>query len=106
MKMPKATECSVETCAYNTMKSCHALAITIGEPGGDPACDTFFTADRHGGAMDRSAGVGACKLAECKFNENFECSATSITVAMQHGQPDCMTYQVSSFQSRSAQTRS
>jgi len=93
--MPKATECSVETCAYNTMKSCHAVAITICEPGGDPACDTFFTAERHGRAMDGSAGVRVCKMAECKFNDNYVCSANSITVAMQRGQPDCMTYQVS-----------
>jgi len=95
MKMPKVTACSVESCAYNTQKSCHAMAITVGEPGGDPACDTFFTADQHGGVKEITAGVGACKLAGCTFNKDYECSASSITVAMQHGQADCMTFQAS-----------
>jgi hypothetical protein len=95
MNMPKVAACSVESCAYNTKKSCHALAITVGEPGGDPACDTFFEADQHGGAMDMTAGVGACKLGDCKFNKNYECVASSITVEMQIGQPNCMTYQAS-----------
>ncbi len=94
MKMPKVMECSVESCAYNTMKSCHAMAITVGEPQGDPACDTFFTAEKHGGVMDMTAGVGACKSAECKFNTDYECTATSIMVGMHEGHPDCLTYQV------------
>ena len=93
MKMPKVTGCSVENCAYNTEKICHALAITVGDPAGDPACDTFFTAEQHGGVMDTTAGVGACKLAECKFNKDYECSAASISVGMQEGQPDCITYE-------------
>ncbi len=45
-KMPKVSECSVDSCAYNTQKSCHAIAITVGDPGGDPACDTFFVAEQ------------------------------------------------------------
>ncbi len=93
MEMPKVMECSVENCAYNTKQTCHAMAITVGEPAGDPACDTFFTADRHGGVMDMTAGVGACKSAECKFNTDFECSALSITVGMHENQPDCLTYE-------------
>lgn len=93
IKMPKVMECSVESCAYNARKSCHALAITIGEPGGDPACDTFFTANRNGGVMETIAGVGACKLAACKHNKDFECVASSIKVGLQEGQPDCMTFE-------------
>ena len=93
MEMPKVIACSVEKCAYNARKSCHAMAITVGEPGGDPACDTFFVADQHGGVMDATAGVGACKLNDCKFNKDYECSASGIRVEMHKGQPDCMTYQ-------------
>ena len=70
-----------------TTPSKHAMAITVGEPAGDPACDTFFTADRHDGVMDMTAGVAACKSAECKFNTDFECSASNITVGMHEGQP-------------------
>lgn len=95
MKMPKVMECSVESCAYNATKSCHAMAITVGEPGGDPACDTFFVAEPHGGVMDMTAGVGACKSGDCKFNKDYECVASSITVKMQKGHPDCMTYEAS-----------
>jgi hypothetical protein len=93
MKMPKVMGCSVDSCAYNTEKSCHAMAITVGEPAGDPCCDTFFAAEKHGGVMDMTAGVGACKLANCKFNKDYECSAASISVGMQQGQPDCMTFE-------------
>jgi len=93
MEMPKVMACSVENCAYNAEKSCHAMAITVGEPAGDPSCDTFFSAEKHGGVMDMTAGVGACKLADCKFNKDYECSAPNITVEMHKGQPDCMTYE-------------
>ena len=93
MNMPKVLQCSVETCAYNTKKSCHAMAITVGEPAGDPSCDTFFPAERHGGVIDMTAGVGACKLADCKFNKDYECSASNITVGKKMGQPDCMTFE-------------
>ena len=92
MKMPKVTECSVAGCAYNTSQSCHAMAITIGEPAGDPACDTYFTAARHGGVMDATAGVGACKSADCRFNKDYECSAAGIMVGMKQGEPDCLTF--------------
>ena len=95
MEMPKVMACSVEKCAYNSNKSCHAMAITVGEPGGDPACDTFFVAEPHGGVMDMTAGVGACKSGDCKFNKDYECVASSITVEMQKGHPDCMTYEAS-----------
>ncbi len=93
MEMTKVMECSVETCAYNTKKNCHAMAITVGDPHGDPACDTFFTAKENGGVMDMIAGVGACKLAECKHNTNYECSASSIKIAKQEDQPNCMTFE-------------
>lgn len=92
MKMPKVMECSAENCAYNSGKSCHAMAITVGEPAGGPSCDTFFAAEKHGGVLDMTAGVGACKLSDCKFNKDYECSASSITVGMHKGQPDCMTF--------------
>lgn len=95
MKMPKVMECEVENCAYNANKGCHALAITVGDPEGEPSCDTFFTAEKPGGVKDMTAGVGACKLGECKFNKDFECSADSITVGWQRGQADCMTYEMS-----------
>lgn len=92
MKMPEVTECSVENCAYNHGMECHALAITVGEPGGQPACDTFFATTKYGGDADTTAGVGACKLAECEYNCNFECAAGHISVGIIGDHPDCLTF--------------
>lgn len=91
--MPKVMECNASNCAYNSDQACHALAITIGEPDGEPSCDTFFTSQKSGGVDNATAGVGACKIDECKFNEGFECTASAIQVGMQAGEPDCMTYE-------------
>jgi len=92
MKMPEVTKCSVEKCAYNSQQSCHAMAITVGEPAGDPSCDTYFEASRHGGVKDMKAGVGACKLSDCQHNMDYECSAPNIMVGFKGGQPDCLTF--------------
>lgn len=92
MKMPKVMTCSVDACAYNAENRCHALAITVGDPGGEPACDTYFRNDARGGDQDATAGVGACKVAGCQFNANFECSAANVSVGLEQGQADCMTY--------------
>jgi len=92
MKMPQVQQCSVDNCAYNQKHACHAMAITVGEPAGDPACDTFFEAARHGGVKDMTAGVGACKTSDCKFNQDYECTANNVMIGMQHNQPDCLTY--------------
>lgn len=92
MKMPEVMKCSVDQCAYNASNACHAMAITVGEPDGEPACDTFFEADKHGGVQDATAGVGACKQSECTYNKDYECSAANITVGMKGGKADCLTF--------------
>lgn len=93
MKMPAVKQCTVDNCAYNGEHACHALAITVGDPGGEPACDTYFEASRHGGDPEAHAGVGACKTDDCKFNQDYECTATAIQIGMLHKHPDCLTYQ-------------
>ncbi len=40
-----------------------------------------------------TAGVGACKMSKCSHNKDYECIAQSVTVGMQKGQPDCLTYE-------------
>ena len=92
MNMPKVTECTVEKCSYNAERQCHALAITVGDSGGEPACDTYFPALQQGGVMEATAGVGACKTADCQYNQDFECAAENIAVGLQENQPDCLTY--------------
>lgn len=93
ISMPPVKQCAVEKCAYNSQHACHALAITVGDPGGPPACDTFFTSSRQGGVKDATAGVGACKTETCKFNTDFECSASSVSIGLHHNEPDCLTFQ-------------
>lgn len=93
ISMPPVKHCSVANCAYNSQNACRALAITVGDPGGPPACDTFFTSSHHGGVKDATAGVGACKTETCKFNTDYECSAPSISIGLQHNEPDCLTFQ-------------
>jgi hypothetical protein len=93
MKMPEVSECSVTSCAYNTDENCHALAITVGDDVDDPTCDTFFETDMNGGVQDVIAGVGACKVSECQYNDALECSASSIQVGLREDQVDCLTYE-------------
>jgi hypothetical protein len=92
MEMPKVLDCTVTGCAYNTKKTCHAIAITIGDAPQNPACDTFFEASPHGGVPDMTAGVGACKVSGCLNNSDYECDAPNIHVGMKGGTPDCLTF--------------
>ncbi|MBE0599588.1 MAG: DUF1540 domain-containing protein [Desulfuromonadales bacterium] len=92
MQMPKVSECSVSSCAYNDNKACHALAITVGEDPDTPICDTFFESDTPGGDKSATAGVGACKAAECEYNADLECTAPNIEVGMQGNEADCLTF--------------
>lgn len=94
MTMPKVTDCSVTNCAYNAEKTCHAMAITVGEEPDEPVCDTFFASDTHGGVQEVTAGVGACKAADCGYNQDFECTAANIQVGYRGNEPDCLTFEV------------
>ena len=88
--MSKVTLCDATDCSYNRDRKCHALAITVGEV--EPCCDTYFQAQGKGGAADMIGGVGACKVQNCVFNKEFECSAGSIKVGIPSGHPDCITF--------------
>nr|WP_245651840.1 DUF1540 domain-containing protein [Streptosporangium amethystogenes] len=46
--MPVVNACEVDACAYNTDRSCHALAITVGDVR-HAHCDTYFKAPAKGG---------------------------------------------------------
>jgi hypothetical protein len=92
MRMPEVAECSVTSCAYNSEQNCHAMAITVGDDTDDPTCDTFFEADMSGGVKDVIAGVGACKAADCQYNDSLECTAPNIHVGFKEDQVDCLTF--------------
>ena len=90
--MPVVAECTVTECAYNTGKCCHARAITVGD-GVHPGCDTFLAAAPHTRATQGSAGVGACKITACRYNDDYECMTDRIAVGHAGAAVSCLTYQ-------------
>ncbi len=91
MKMPMISQCSMEDCAYNNDRKCHALAITVG--GSAPLCDTFLKSPQKGGDTDSVAGVGACKVSSCVYNSSLECSSENIQVGNHGDHAECDTFQ-------------
>ncbi|MGD9389312.1 MAG: DUF1540 domain-containing protein [Thioalkalispiraceae bacterium] len=90
--MPLVETCTVSDCGYNKADKCHARAITIGD-GIHPGCDTSFLGAPSRTHANTMAGVGACKITGCSFNDDLECNADSISVKMQDNSIQCMTYQ-------------
>lgn len=89
--MSPVTRCRVVECAYNRDEVCHARGITVGDSD-TPACDTFFTSDRRASG-EFEAGVGACKVSVCEYNEGFQCAAPSVEVAPAREKADCITFE-------------
>jgi hypothetical protein len=92
MEMPAVDECAVDACAYNRDRTCHALAITVGN-GNNAHCGTFFMTSVKGGDPSAIGRVGACKLSDCEYNVELECQAPGIAVGYQQQAVDCLTYQ-------------
>lgn len=92
IEMPLVAECSVQECAYNTGQRCHARAITVGDAV-HPGCDTFLGGSAHSKARERNAGVGACKVSACQYNDDFECVTEQIIVGHSSNEVRCLTYQ-------------
>jgi len=92
IEMPKVDECDAIGCAYNVDRACHARAITIGH-GVHPACDTFVTLGKHVSKPTDSAGVGACKVETCRYNDDLECTAASIRVELHGDEGECGTFE-------------
>lgn len=90
LEMPRVQQCTVTGCSYNH-DGCRAFAITIGQVSA--ACDTFLDSPAKGGIDEVTAQVGACKRAECTYNDNLECRAPAISVGPGVDLADCMTYQ-------------
>jgi hypothetical protein len=91
LEMPKVKRCDVQSCGYNLNLNCHAKAITVGDSS-HPGCDTFLGTQKHIKESSRIAGVGACKVSECKFNDDFECIADEISVGINEGSAHCLTF--------------
>lgn len=91
IEMPVVSQCAATECAYNLNKTCHARAITIGD-GIHPGCDTFLHGSGKAKGAGQTAGIGACKTINCKFNEDLECMTDSIRVGHVQNKVNCMTY--------------
>jgi hypothetical protein len=93
IEMPLVETCLAAECAYNTHNKCHAKAITVGD-GVHPGCDTYLglNGGAHSSAQERRAGVGACKVGGCEFNEDFECMAEQIAVGSSGNGIGCLTF--------------
>ncbi len=91
IEMPMVSKCMVNECSYNGSSKCHARAITIGDSV-HPGCDTFLKGMSHTRENRQIAGIGACKTASCKFNDDLECMAESIEVGMVKNEANCMTF--------------
>lgn len=89
--MPIIDECEVTGCAYNLERSCQARAITVGD-GIHPACDTYYSRDRHVVNRHPGSGVAACHVEACVHNQDLECQADRIHIASHDGHADCATF--------------
>jgi hypothetical protein len=89
--MPQVSSCNAATCSFNKDNKCHALAITVGDKHA-ARCDTFWHNGKHAGDVEEIAGVGACKMEDCEFNEGLYCTASIITVEQSPHGPICITY--------------
>jgi len=92
MKMPKVLNCDAKECAYNMDNQCHAMAITVGDMEECPLCDTAVKSEKKAGISDMDAGVGACKVDVCQFNESLECTAKGINVKLHSVHAECATF--------------
>ena len=95
MKMTAISKCNMGTCAYNKENSCHTPGITVGPHG---ECSTYVHASSRGGFTKVNGGVGACTASGCKFNNQLECQAPKIDVAIDDKHADCQTFEAESKQ--------
>ncbi|MGE0080797.1 MAG: DUF1540 domain-containing protein [Thiohalomonadaceae bacterium] len=91
LEMPLVAKCVVSDCVYNINQGCHARAITVGDAT-HPECDTYMGAANHTSRKQLQAGVGACKVTGCNYNEDFECMASSINVGYRGSSVHCLTF--------------
>jgi len=91
MYLPIINTCEAEACSYNSGRTCHAGAITVGDTT-RPHCDTFVSTGTRGGVATEKGHVGACKVAGCRHNRDLECQAEGINVGYVENQIDCLTY--------------
>lgn len=93
MDITQILKCYMSNCVYNMSDLCHTLGINV---GAHAECNTYNHGSGKGGFQEANGGIGACLAADCKFNEQLECRASSINVASHDRHADCETFQVRS----------
>lgn len=91
LEMADVAECTIPECVYNRASRCYAKAITIGN-GEHPECDTFYSSHNHSPRHELTAGVGACKVHACRFNDDYHCTAARIYVGYVGSEVACRTF--------------
>ena len=91
IETPVVSGCAATECAYNHDRACQARAITVGDSA-RAGCDTFWQSSLSSRINMVPAGIGACKMQDCRFNEGLECMADDIQVGHARDGVDCLTY--------------
>lgn len=92
-QMPPIVQYEEKECGFHRTSKCNAFAITVGGPEDlRPNCDTFFQTKTQCGKVNIFAGVGACKVLTCRFNELLMCLAPDVKIQVYNGQAECATY--------------
>lgn len=89
--VPEVKKCSASRCFYNRDNECFARAVLVGSS--DPICETFIESNQHT-KYQGQAGVGACHIEKCQYNQGMSCHACSdIEVLFSNNQAWCNTFE-------------
>lgn len=81
--------CHAIDCSYNCATECCAPQIEVGDS--HPMCDTY-TRNPQVDIQTGEPPVGACKVTQCHYNQEMDCSASGITLTVHSGHADCATF--------------
>jgi hypothetical protein len=90
IKDVKILDCMENECIYNKNNQCHTRAITIGSECA--CCDTFMKGSKKCGFEKTTGIIGACRVADCMYNESMECNADGVHIEVHSNHPDCVTF--------------
>ena len=91
IRMADVAECTVPECIYNRGSRCYARAVTVGVAEG-PECQTFYSGNHHAPKGEQTAGVGACKVNDCRHNDRYHCEAERVYVGYNRNEVACLTF--------------
>lgn len=90
MPMTKIKDCDAVKCVYNKDNKCHTYGINVGDD--TPICDTFMVGGDKAGRSATVGGIGSCKVRDCYYNTELECSARETHMHQTRGHVNCTTF--------------